>query len=48
MSDAAGMNENDLFEGGESKSSSQESGLCSTVCVFYLLSMFVINKLEFY
>jgi hypothetical protein len=36
MSDAAGMNENDLFEGGESKSSSQESGLCSTVCVFYV------------
>ncbi|XP_046443622.1 uncharacterized protein LOC124193702 isoform X2 [Daphnia pulex] len=31
MSDSAGMNENDLFEGGESKSSSQESGLCSTM-----------------
>ncbi|KAI9551407.1 hypothetical protein GHT06_021740 [Daphnia sinensis] len=31
MSDSAGMNEHDLFEGGESKSSSQESGLCSTM-----------------
>ncbi|XP_057379264.1 uncharacterized protein LOC130701310 [Daphnia carinata] len=31
MSDSAGMNEHDLFEGCESKSSSQESGLCSTM-----------------
>lgn len=34
MNDSAGMNENDLFEGGESKSSSQESGLCSTVSIY--------------
>lgn len=39
MSDSAGMNEHDLFEGGESKSSSQESGLCSTVGAKHFLVM---------
>lgn len=50
MSDSAGMNDHhDLFEGGESKSSSsQESGLCSTVSlIVYFVLLFSMNNIGF-
>ena len=47
MSDSAGMNDHhDLFEGGESKSSSShESGLCSNVSFFVFHFFPLLRKL---